>query len=189
MSSPLTFPWLRFYGRVPATLDYPQCTLYEAVAATASRVPDAVAWDFFGATSSYRRLIADIDRCAALLAALGLRRGERLLISMPTSPQGVIAFYAANRLGAVPALIHPLSAAPEIAHYLDASGARLALALDAFYGTLAAARPKGPLEKILLARIPDYLPPLKALGFRLTKGRKIPRVPAGSAGACGGRTR
>ncbi|MFZ1910576.1 MAG: AMP-binding protein [Burkholderiales bacterium] len=175
--STLPFPWLRFYGRVPATLDYPQCTLYEAVAATARRLPEAIAWDFFGATSSYRRLIEDIDRCAALLAGLGLGRGERLLISMPTSPQGVIAFYAANRLGAVPALIHPLSAPPEIAHYLDASGARLALTLDAFYGTLAAAQPKRPLEKILLARIPDYLPPLKALGFRLTKGRKIPRVP------------
>jgi len=173
----LRYPWLRFYGRVPATLDYPQLTLYEAVAASARRVPDAVAWDFLGTTSTYRRLIDDIDRCAAMLAALGLGRGERLLISMPTSPQGVIAFYAANRLGAVPALIHPLSTAPEIAHYLDATGARVALALDAFYGTLAAAAPKRPLQKILLARIPDYLPPLKALGFRLTKGRKIPRVP------------
>jgi long-chain acyl-CoA synthetase len=171
------YPWLRFYGRVPATLSYPEATLYEAVAATARRVPDAVAWDFFGTTSTYRRLIEDVDRCAALLAALGLCRGERLLISMPTTPQGVIAFYAANRLGAVPALIHPLSTAPEIAHYLDASGARIALALDAFYGTLAAATPKAPLEKILLARIPDYLPPLKKLGFRLTKGRKIAPVP------------
>ena len=96
---------------------------------------------------------------------------------MPTSPQGVIAFYAANRLGALPAMIHPLSTAPEIAQYLDASGARIALTLDAFYGTLAAATPKRPLEKIVLARIPDYLSPLKQLGFWLAKGRKIPPVP------------
>ncbi|MGH8746666.1 MAG: AMP-binding protein, partial [Burkholderiales bacterium] len=104
---------------MPVTLEYPQCTLYEAVAATARRLPQAIAWDFFGATSTYRRLIDDIDRCAGALAALGLSRGERLLISMPTTPQGVIAFYAANRLGALPALIHPLSTAAEIAHYLD----------------------------------------------------------------------
>ena len=171
-------PWLRFYGRVPATLDYPQVTLYEAVAAAARRLPDAVAWDFLGTTSTYRQLLADIDQCASALAALGLVRNDRILISMPTSPQGVIAFYAANKLGALPAMIHPLSTAPEIAHYLDASGARIALALDAFYGTLAAAAPKRPLEKILLARIPDYLPPLKKLGFWLTKGRKIPPVRA-----------
>jgi long-chain acyl-CoA synthetase len=173
-------PWLRFYGKVPATLDYPEVTLYEAVAATARRLPDAVAWDFLGTTSTYRQLLADIDRCASALAALGLASGQRILISMPTSPQGVIAFYAANKLGALPAMIHPLSTAPEIAHYIDASGARIALALDAFYGTLAAAAPKRPLEKILLARIPDYLAPLKKLGFWLTKGRKIAPVPADS---------
>ncbi len=170
-------PWLRFYGGVPATLAYPEVTLYEAVAATAARVPEAIAWDFFGTVSTYRQLVADIDRCAGGLAALGLGRDDRVLISMPTSPQGVIAFYAANKLGALPALIHPLSTAPEITHYLDASGARIALALDAFYGTLAAATPKRPLEKILLACIPDYLPLLKRLGFWLTKGRKIAPVP------------
>ena len=171
-------PWLRYYGSVPKTLRYPEATLYDVVAESARRRPDAIAWEFFGTTSTYRRLLAEVDRCAGALAALGLGRGERLLISMPTSPQGVIAFYAANKLGALPAMIHPLSTAPEIAHYLDASGARIALALDAFYGTLAAAAPKRPLEKILLARIPDYLLPVKRLGFWATSGRKIPAVPA-----------
>lgn len=171
-------PWLRFYGSVPATIAYPEVTLYEALAATARRVPGSVAWDFFGTKATYAELLDSVDRCATALAAEGLRAGDRLLISMPTTPQGVIAFYAANRLGALPALIHPLSTAPEIAHFLDATGARMALTLDAFYGTLAAATPKRPLEKILVARIPEYLSPLKRLGFWATKGRKIPAVPA-----------
>ena len=171
-------PWLRFYGKVPATLDYPGITLYEALAATARRVPAAIAWDFFGTRSTYAQLVADVDRCAAALAAEGLREGERFLISMPTTPQGVIAFYAANRLGALPALIHPLSTAPEITHFLDATGARMALTLDAFYAPLAAATPKQPLTRIVIARIPEYLSPFKRLGFWATKGRRIPAVPA-----------
>jgi acyl-CoA synthetase (AMP-forming)/AMP-acid ligase II len=32
-----------------------------------------------------------------------------MTISMPTSPQGVICFYAANKLGVVASMIHPLS--------------------------------------------------------------------------------
>lgn len=178
MSTQNDRPWLRFYGSVPLRLDYPRLTLYEAVAATAQRLPDAIAWDFFGTTASYRELLASIDRAAAALAALGLKAGDRLLVSMPTAPAGVIAFYAANKLGVVPALIHPLSTAPEIEHYLNASGARVALTLDAFYGTLAQARPKQPLDAIVLSRIGDDLSPLKRLGFWLTKGRKIPAVPA-----------
>jgi long-chain acyl-CoA synthetase len=171
-------PWRRFYGNVPASLDYPEVTLYEALAATARRVPDAVAWDFFGTRSDYRSLLAQVDRCAAALGGEGLEAGDRFLIAMPTSPQGVIAFYAAIRIGALAALVHPLSTAPEITHFLDATGARMALTLDAFYGPLAAATPQKPLDKIILARIPDYLSPSKKLGFWLTKGRKIARVPA-----------
>jgi len=50
---------LRFYGCVPATLAYPEVTLYEAVASAARRVPDTVAWHFLGATSTFRQLLAD----------------------------------------------------------------------------------------------------------------------------------
>jgi long-chain acyl-CoA synthetase len=175
--TPDRLPWLRFYGSVPASLDYPDATLYEALADTAARVPGAIAWDFFGTTSTYKTLLGEIDACAQALGALGLGRGDRILISMPTSPQGVIAFYAANKLGAVGAFTHPLSTAPELAHYIEATGARIALVLDAFYATLAAAAPKQPLERIVVARIPDYLGALKRAGFWLTKGRKIPKVP------------
>lgn len=173
-------PWLRFYGSVPASIDYPRVTLYEALAATARRVPGSVAWDFLGTKATYGEFLASVDRCAAALAAEGLRAGDRFLVSMPTTPQGVIAFYAANRLGAVPALIHPLSTTPEITHYLDATGARMALVLDAFFGTLAAATPRKPLERIVVARIPEYLSPVKRLGFWATKGRRIPPLPADS---------
>ena len=173
-----THPWLRDYGKLPPSLNYPEITLYQAVAATVARVPDDIAWDFLDTTATYRAFLEAIDQCANALAALGLAAGERILISMPTSPQGVIAFYAANKLGAVPALIHPLSTAPEIEHYLNASRARIALTLDAFYERFATIHPKLPLKTLILARIPDYLSPLKTFGFWLTKGRKIPAVPA-----------
>jgi long-chain acyl-CoA synthetase len=170
-------PWLRFYGKVPAHLTYPALTLYEAVCATAARVPEVIAWDFFDTTRTYRQFVQDIDTCADALAAIGLKAGDRLLISMPTSPQGVTAFYAANKLGALPALIHPLSTVPEIEHYLDISKARVALTLDAFYATFAAVKPKLPLLTLILARIPDALSAVKQFGFWLTKGRHIAKVP------------
>jgi long-chain acyl-CoA synthetase len=170
-------PWLRFYGAVPATIDYPRVTLYEAVVAAAQRFPCAIAWDYFGTTSSYRALVAAIDAGAAALASLGLAPRDRLLIAMPTIPAGVIAFYAANKLGIVPALVHPLSTAPELEHYLNASGARVALTLDACHGTLARAKPARPLTHIVLARIADDMPLLARIGFWATRGRKIPAVP------------
>ena len=49
-----TRPRLRFYGKVPHSPCYPSLTLYEAVCATAERVPDANAWDFFDTVSTCR---------------------------------------------------------------------------------------------------------------------------------------
>jgi long-chain acyl-CoA synthetase len=171
-----SYSWLRHYGNVPHTLTYPEITLYDAVLATGVRIPDAIAWDFLDRTSTYRAFLADIDTFANALAGLGLIAGERILISMPTSAPAVIAFYAANKLGAVPAMIHPLSTAQEIQHCLSTTGARVAMTLDAFYGQFAAVRPKAPLETLILARIPEYLTPWKKIGFWVDKGRKIPRV-------------
>ena len=89
----------------------------------------------------------------------------------------MIAFYAAAKLGAVASMIHPLSTAEEIAGYLNMSQSRLALTLDLFYAPFAEARDSTPLETLVLARVSDYMPAAKRLGFWLTRGRKIPRVP------------
>ncbi len=171
-------PWLAFYGDVPRTLEYPEVTLSQAVRHTAERVPDAPAWDFMGRTQRYRDLATEIDRCAAALASLGVAEGTRFTIAMPTCPQGVIAFYAANALGAVASLIHPLSTPREIGFYLRAARSTHALTLDAFYPRFRDAWEGTPLQRLLLARIPDYLPFPKDLLFRLVKGRKIAAVPA-----------
>ena len=170
-------PWLQWYKQIPANLTYPDATLYEVVDATAKRVPEDIAWDFFDTTATYRQFLKYIDTFADALAALGLKNGERILIALPTSPQGVIAFYAANKLGAVSVFVHPLSTTKEMEHYLNASGARIILTLDAFYDRFATIKPRVPLETLILARIGDYLSPLKKIGFWLDKGRKISHVP------------
>ena len=55
-------------------------------------------------------MIEKIDRTAKAYKALGIKEGETVTICMPNAPQGVDSFYALNRIGAVPAMIHPLSA-------------------------------------------------------------------------------
>ena len=170
-------PWLKFYGHVPQTIDYPRVTMYEAVRQSADRTPDSIAYDFLDHTSTYRQFISEIDKCADALAALGLKKGERITISMPTSPQGIICFYAANKLGAVSSMIHPLSTIKEIEFYLNVAKSRFVLTIDAFYSKFKDLKETTPLETLILARIPDYLGPLKRIGFNLTKGRQIPKVP------------
>ena len=59
---------------------------------------------------SYRRLWSEIKDVAFALAARGVLRGDRVLIVLPTSYEFVIAFFAVQRLGAVPVPSYPPAA-------------------------------------------------------------------------------
>ena len=46
-------PWLKHYGSVPHSIDYPRVTMYEALLKTVAKYPDCIAYDFLGYTSTY----------------------------------------------------------------------------------------------------------------------------------------
>ena len=180
--SPATAPgaapaWHRFYGVVPATLSYPRTTLYHAFQASVRRHPDAVACEFLGSTMRYRELGELIEQVAGVLAGLGVGPGDRLLIALPTTPQAVAAFYGCRSLGAVAVMVHPLSAAAELERCARATGATVAVTLDALYDRLRPALESGALRTLLLTRLGDGLSPLRRIAFRLTRGWKTHRVP------------
>jgi long-chain acyl-CoA synthetase len=152
-------PWLKFYNDTPETIDYPRVTMYEALMQTVVQYPDRIAYDFFDYTSTYRQFGRDIDICANALAALGMKKGDRITISMPTSPQGIICFYAANKLGVVASMIHPLSTPTEIVYYLNVSHSRVALTLDLFYSKFKEIKGETQLETLILTEIFDQLTP------------------------------
>ncbi|KKL06437.1 hypothetical protein LCGC14_2596050, partial [marine sediment metagenome] len=113
-------PWLKFYDKhVPEHIDYPLTTMYSAVVKTAEKYSNSIAYDFMGNESTYKQLIEQIDQCARALVSLGLKKGDRMTISMPTSPQGVICFYAVNKIGAIASMIHPLSPPKQIEFFLN----------------------------------------------------------------------
>ena len=175
-----TAPWLKFYGNTPATIDYPHVTMYQMVRTAALRWPDNDAYIFQGKKTTYREFLSRIEAAAQGLYAMGIRKGDRVTICMANTPQALDCFYALNRIGAIPNMIHPLSAAKEIAFYLNVSHSKAILTLAQFYDKVSSIQ--GELEQpvqILIARIADELPiPLKQL-YPLTKGGKTDRVPAG----------
>ena len=173
-------PWLKYYGNTPATLDYPHKTMYQLLAATAKQYPNSVAYIFQGKETTYASFMKRIDAAAKGLTAMGIRKGDKVTICMANTPQALDCFYALNRIGAIPNMIHPLSAAKEIAFYLNFSKSKAILTLAQFYDKVAEIVPE--LEnptKILIARIADELPlPLNLL-YPLTAGGKADKIPSG----------
>ena len=172
-------PWLKYYGNTPASLDYPHLTMYQLVAQAAKRKPNNTAYVFMGKKTSYQEFMQRIEAAAKGLYKMGIRKGDRVTICMANTPQALDCFYALNRIGAIPNMIHPLSAAQEIAFYLNFSKSKAILTLDQFYYKVAEILPQLENEcQVLIAKVVDELPAPLNLLYPMTKGaRAIKKLP------------
>ncbi len=171
-------PWKDYMGDVPMHLDYFDGSMFEAVENIARKYPKNVAFDFMGKSTTYAQLVSEIETCARALKTLGIRPGDRLTIAMPNCPQGIYMFYAANRIGAIANMIHPLSAEKEIEFYLNESGSVAAITLDQFYGKFANIRKNTGISNLIITSVADALSPVMKLGYALTEAKKFPKLPA-----------
>ena len=171
-------PWKDYLGDVPMHLSYFEGTMFEAVEAVAKKYPDYVAFDFMGKATTYRELVENVLQCAKALKAMGIRENDKITIAMPNCPQGIYMFYAANVVGAIGNMIHPLSAEKEIEFYLKESDSVAVITLDQFYAKVQRARSKTDVKNLIITSIKDALSPVMKVGYALTQGRKIEKIPA-----------
>lgn len=173
MSLSSSAPWLAFYGNTPTTLTYPDKTMYQLLAETAATYPNNIAYTFMGKETTFAHFMQRIEKAAMGMTAMGIKEGDRVTICMPNSPQALDCFYGLNRIGAIPNMIHPLSAAKEIAFYLTVSKSKAILTLDQFYDKVAGILPEvdHPVT-VFVAKIAEELPfPLNFLYPHTKAGR------------------
>lgn len=171
-------PWLESYGEVKPNLDYSEKTISEAVLETAAREGEFPALSFMGKATSYARLAEQIDKVARSFYALGIRAGQRVLVCLPNVPQAVFCLYGLNRIGAIPTMVHPLSAVSELSFYMDEANCKIAVTLDQFYGKFLEVKKQRPIEKIVVCRVSEELSFPLNVGQKLLTERKFPKVQA-----------
>lgn len=161
-------PWSTSYAEgVPLEIDEPSQTLPEMLSASVARYGKKTALEFFGASTSYAELGQQVARAAEGLRRLGVRAGDRVALVLPNSPQHVVAFYAALRLGAIVIEHNPLYTPRELRHQFEDHGARFAIVWDKLAYTVAEFPSDLALEHVVSVDITEALPLGKRLALRL----------------------
>lgn len=124
-------------NRVPYRITIPATSAWFNLKTTAARYPDKIALSFLGATTTYRELAAQVEALAGTLHALGVERGDRVLLNMQNTPQLVIAHFAILRANAVVVPLNPMNKGEELHHYIVDSDARVALTTGELAAELA----------------------------------------------------
>jgi len=164
-----TRPWFKHYDpEVPLHLTYPHIPLYSLLDETAAKRPDSPCTNFFSKRLTYQQIKELSDRFAASIRSLGIRKGDRVVLLLPNSPQFLIAYYGLLKAGAVIVPLNPLSTERELEFHLNDSGAEVVITIPLFLNKVGSLRGKTPLKHIIYSRLTDFLPfPLNLIqGFR-----------------------
>jgi len=166
-------PWTKFYpDGVPESLSYPEESLALPLLRQAQAPPARSAMIYFNRHVSYRQLLDEVQRVAGALRALGVRKGDRVAVMLPNTPQCVVAYYAVLWLGATVVMVNPLYTPRELEIQLKDSGATHIIALDVVYPRIVQAQAAASLQHVILTSLNEYMPaPLRWL-FPLVARRR-----------------
>ena len=167
-------PWFKHYDEgVPRTLrPYPERTLLDYIADSAREHPDHPAILFKGLRVTYGQLERLSDAFAVALAGLGVKKGDRVALLLPNSPQFIIAEVGAWKAGATVFPLNPIYTESELEGPLNNCAPETIITLTLFYNRVKSIQPNTKLKRVIASNIKDFLPPILRFLFTLVKEKK-----------------
>jgi fatty-acyl-CoA synthase len=179
--------------RLPHSITVPATSLWDNLAISARRYPAKPAVVFFGRVFSYAEVQRQAERLAARLHALGVRKGDRVLLDMQNCPQLLIAHFAILRANAVVVPVNPMNRAEELKHYILDPDAKVAITTGDLAPEIARANAQLPpgqqLAHLLVTQFTDAFDPQAANAGPMPAAWKdwlltrhpLPQLPHGQA--------
>ena len=121
---------------------------------------------------TYASLLAEVQRTAAALRSLGIKKGDRITLYMPTCPEAIILMLATVRIGAIHSVVFAGFGAKALGDRVQASGSRLVFTADVTYRKGKETRLKeivdealgytDTVERVIVLKRMSPEPPMKA---------------------------
>ncbi len=146
-------PWLAHYEQdVPFTIAAPHVPLPFLLESAVRRFPRQIAIQADGVQITYQQLDQAVNQFANALLALGLKKGERVMLLLPDLPQFIIAFYGALKAGIVVVLTPPQTETSELLGQLQSTAAKVLVTIYESSETAAQMQAATGLAHVIFTR-------------------------------------
>ena len=144
-------PWLDHYDQgVPASLDYPDCTIFDLLDRSAGGYPQRPCTILNDQAITYHQMKDITNHLAAAFHHLGVEKGDRVGLLLPNLPQFVMVYYALLKIGAVVVAINPQYTAPELAYQVNDAGTVLIIVMADRYEMVRSIRSQTCIHRVVL---------------------------------------
>jgi len=155
-------PWLKSYKLGPfklkTTIEYPKKPLFTILDEAAEKFSGKDAYYYCGKRMKYRELKRQVDTLANALIALGIEKGDTIIVFLPTCPQFIISDFAILKTGAILVPCSPLLKAPELRHQMLESKAKTIICFDKHLDLVNSVKSGTRLNTIIVTSHEDYSP-------------------------------
>ncbi|MGD9670669.1 MAG: long-chain fatty acid--CoA ligase [Hyphomicrobiaceae bacterium] len=168
--------WLRSY---PENVEWRQtftvAPLYSLLDQAVARHAARTATNFLGKTLNYGELGQLVERAAAGLQRLGVRKGTKVGLFLPNSPTFIVYYFAVLKAGGIVVNFNPLYTVDELAFQIKDSETELMVTLDLklLFDKVEALLTEGVLHRAIVVPFTSLLPGAKSVLFRLFKGKEL----------------
>ena len=151
-------PWQRHYDYdVPTTVRYPRIGAHQLMGVAANAFPDKAALSFYGTETTFWQLRCRALRLANALARLGVLKGDRVGLHLPTSPAYVISYQAVLSIGAVVVNINPMYTPPELRHAVGVTGLSTLFTFDMVLANVRPVLAEVDIPRVVVTRMTDFI--------------------------------
>ena len=151
-------PWQRHYDyNVPTTIRYPRLPAHELINIPAGSLPDKPATNFYGTEITYYELRAKILRMANALGAMGVTKGDRVGVHLPTSPQYIIAYHAALYVGAIVVNLNPMYTVDELKALTSNTGVSTLFTFDMVLPNIRPLCQEVEISRVIVTKVTDFI--------------------------------
>ena len=140
-----------------------QQPLHDYLRAHARERGEHPACHWYGHAMSWRELDRASDAFAARLQALGVRKGEPVVLFLNNCPQYLVAHFGIQKIGAIVCPSGPLNKEHELAYQVNDLKARVIVAAAPLLPVVDKVKPGSALEHVFVVHYADLLPETPAL--------------------------
>jgi long-chain acyl-CoA synthetase len=138
--------------------DRPQQPLHEYLRAHARERADAAACIWYGHAMTWSQLDRASDAFAARLQAIGVKKGEPVVLFLNNCPQYLVAHYGIQKIGAIVCPCSPLNKEHELAYQVNDLGAGAIVAAAPLLPVVRKVQPESALAHVFVVHYADLLP-------------------------------
>lgn len=149
-------------------------TIVDAFESQVERYPQKTAIIFLGTRFTYSQMGAYVRKFGAALFEMGVRKGDKLILYIPNSPQWVIAWFGIQKIGGVAVPITPIYTSYDLEYIANDSGAETIVCADTNFGYVQRAMLGTKMKRVIVTNVVDLLPWWKRIF-----GKAFDKVPTG----------